>query len=226
MLSKAGALRWFYFLVGFNYVIMEQTQEEKVLKTNLLNLFFNLMKNKKILVGVTGGIAAYKACSLVNMFLKEGASVRVVMTEAATKFVTPMTFQTLTNHPVYIDMFRTYNKEEVEHISLAKWADIFVISPATANTVGKIANGIADNLLTTVIMALPEKTPVLVVPAMNTNMWDNPFVQKNINTLSEGNKYVFVKPRKGILACGTEGEGKIADNEDIINETKKILSDK
>jgi phosphopantothenoylcysteine decarboxylase/phosphopantothenate--cysteine ligase len=184
------------------------------------------MKNKKILVGITGGIAAYKACSLVNMFLKEGANVRVIMTEAATKFVASLTFQTLTNHPAYIDMFRAYNKEEVEHISLAEWADIFIISPATANTIGKIANGIADNLLTTVIMALPEETPVLIAPAMNTNMWNNPFVQKNIKALAGNKKYVFLKPKKGVLACRTEGEGKIADNKDIINEAKKILSAK
>lgn len=184
------------------------------------------MKNKKILIGITGGIAAYKTCSLVNMFLKEGAYVRVIMTEAAMKFVAPLTFQALTNHPVYTDMFETYNKEEVEHISLAQWADILIVSPVTANTIGKIANGIADNLLTTVIMALPEETPVLMVPAMNTNMWDNPFVQKNIKILAENKNYAFVKPEKGILACRAEGEGKIADNENIINTAKKILSTK
>ena len=105
------------------------------------------MQNKKILIGVTGGIAAYKTCSLINMFLKEGADVKVVMTEGATKFVTPLTFQSLTNHPVYLDMWQTYNKEEVEHISLAQWADIMIISPATANIIGKIAQGIASLFL-------------------------------------------------------------------------------
>ena len=181
------------------------------------------MKNKKILVGVTGGIAAYKTCSLVNMFLKEGADVKVVMTEGATKFVTPLTFQSLTNHPVYLDMWQTYNKEEVEHISLAKWADIVVISPATANIIGKIAHGIADNLLTTVVMALPKETPVLIVPAMNTNMWENPLVQKNVDTLKKDKKYSFMETRDGVLACRDEGSGKIADNEDIFKEAKKIL---
>jgi phosphopantothenoylcysteine decarboxylase/phosphopantothenate--cysteine ligase len=184
------------------------------------------IKNKKILIGVTGGIAAYKTCSLVNMFLKEGADVKVVMTEAATKFVAPLTFQSLTNHPVYVDMFDTYNKEEVEHISLAKWADIVIVSPATANTIGKIACGIANNLLTTVVMATPKETPVLIVPAMNTNMWENPITQRNIDMLGKDKKYNFVEPREGILACKDKGCGKIAGNEEILEEAKKILSKK
>ena len=184
------------------------------------------MKNKKILIGITGGIAAYKTCSLVNMFIKEGADVRVVMTEAATKFVAPLTFQSLTNHVVYRDMWQTYNKDEVEHISLAKWADIIVISPATANTIGKITLGLADNLLTTVVMATPKDTPILIVPAMNTNMWNNPLVQKNIEILLKDKKYAFMDPRKGILACRDEGEGKIADNNDILEKAKEILSKK
>jgi phosphopantothenoylcysteine decarboxylase / phosphopantothenate---cysteine ligase len=185
-----------------------------------------MLKNKKILIGVTGGIAAYKTCSLVNMFLKEGADVKVVMTYGATKFVTPLTFQSLTNHPVYIDMWQTYNKEEVEHISLAKWADIMIISPATASVIGKLACGIADNLLTTVVMALPKETPVLIAPAMNTNMWLNPIVQKNVETLSGYKKYKFMKTREGMLACRDEGCGKIADNKDILEEAEKILAKK
>lgn len=184
------------------------------------------MKNKKILVGVTGGIAAYKTCSLVNMFLKDGADVKVIMTYSATKFITPLTFQSLTNHPVYVDMWQTHNKDEVEHISLAKWADVMVISPATANIIGKIAHGLADDLLTTLVMALPKDTPVLIVPAMNTNMWENPITQKNVETLSEYKKYRFIDPRKGVLACRDEGSGKIADSKDIFDEVQKILSKK
>ena len=138
-------------------------------------------------------------------------------------FVTPLTFQSLTNHPVYLDMWQTYNKEEVEHISLAQWADIMIISPATANIIGKIAQGIADNLLTTVVMALPKETPVLIAPAMNTNMWENPLVQKNIDTLKNDKKYLFMETREGVLACRDEGSGKIAGNEDILKEAKKIL---
>jgi len=182
------------------------------------------MKNKKILVGITGGIAAYKTCSLINMFLKEEADVKVVMTEAATKFVTPLTFQALTNHVVYTDMWQVVNKEEVEHISLAKWADVVIVSPATANTIGKIACGIADNLLTTIIMATPKETPILIVPAMNTNMWNNSLVQKNIEILGKDKKYLFVEPREGILVCRDEGAGKIADNKDILELAKKALS--
>lgn len=181
------------------------------------------MKNKRILIGITGGIAVYKTCSLVNMFLKEGADVKVVMTEAATKFVAPLTFQALTNHPVYTDMWQTYNKEEVEHISLSKWADIVVISPASANTIGKIALGLADNLLTTVIMATPKETPVLIVPAMNVNMWNNPIVQENVAKLAKDKKYAFIEPREGILVCRDEGRGKIADNKDILERARTIL---
>src|SRR5680860_262152 len=174
------------------------------------------MKNKKILIGVSGGIAVYKTCILVNNLLKSGADVKVIMTEAATKFVSPLTFQALTNHAVYIDMFKIVNKEEVEHISLAKWADVLVISPATANTIAKIALGIADNLLTTVTMALPKNTKVVFVPAMNSSMWENPITQKNVSILEKiGDKYIFVSPREGILACRDKGRGKIAKEESI-----------
>jgi len=184
------------------------------------------MKNKKVLVGVTGGIAAYKTCSLVNMFLKEGADVKVVMTRGATNFITPLTFQSLTHHQVYLDMWQVIDKEDVEHISLAKWADIVVISPATANVIGKIANGIADDMLSTVVMALPKETSVLIVPAMNTNMWENPIVQENVKKLVSNKKYQFADTRKGVLVCRDEGPGKIADNKDIFEEARKILSKK
>lgn len=184
------------------------------------------MKNKKILIGITGGIAVYKVCSLVNIFLKEGADVRVIMTESATKFVTPLTFQSLTNHPVYMDIWQPHSKEDIEHISLAKWADIIVISPATANIISKITYGFADNLLTTIIMALPKETPILIVPAMNVNMWQNNILQKNIETLSKDKKYFFMDPRKGVLACRDEGYGKIAENKDILEKVKEIVSKK
>lgn len=175
------------------------------------------LAGKKILVGITGGIAVYKIASLVNNFIKLGAEVKVIMTEAATKFVTPLTFQALLNDEVYIDMWVVKDARTVEHVSLAKWADLFVLAPATANTIGKIVNGIADNLLTTVIMALPQKTKVIIVPAMNTEMWLNTIVQDNIKRLKKFNeKYIFVEPRSGILACRDEGVGKLAQIEDII----------
>lgn len=181
------------------------------------------MKGKKILLCVTGGIAAYKACSLVGYFLKEGADVKVVMSEAATHFIGPLTFQALTNHAVYTDMFEIINKEEVEHISLATWCDIAVIAPATASTIGKIVNGISDNLLTTVIAALPQKKNVVIAPAMNKEMWNNPITQDNIKRLKKYGRYIFVEPRKGMLACRVEGSGKIADTEVIMETIKKAI---
>ena len=179
------------------------------------------LKDKKILLGVTGGIAAYKACSLANYCLKEGADVKVIMTEAATKFVTPLTFQALTNHAVYTDMWHIINQEEVEHISLATWADMMLIAPATASTIGKLACGIADNLLTTVSMALPQKTKIIIAPAMNTEMLHNPIVTDNIEKLKKYKKYIFIDPRTGVLACRDKGAGKIADNKIIIETLKK-----
>ncbi|MFH1551866.1 MAG: bifunctional phosphopantothenoylcysteine decarboxylase/phosphopantothenate--cysteine ligase CoaBC [bacterium] len=179
-------------------------------------------KNKKILIGVTGGIAAYKTCSLINQLKREGYEIKVIMTKAATKFVTPLTFQTLSNNPVYLDLFDVIDKTKVEHIDLADWCDIFVVAPATANTISKIALGIADNLLTTVIMALPQKIPVIIAPAMNVHMWENPIVQKNISELEKyKDKYIFVEPQEGKLACGYEGKGKLAKTEDIIKIIKK-----
>ena len=181
------------------------------------------LKDRKILVGVTGGIAAYKTCTLVNMLISEGADVRVVMTESAKKFVTPLTFQALTNHPVYEDMWEPIDQNTVEHISLSHWADLIVISPVTANTIGKIVHGIADNLLTTVIMASLPNTKVVLAPAMNTNMWNNTFVQENIKKLHNGDKYIFVEPRSGILACRDEGKGKVATNEEIVKTIEFLL---
>lgn len=175
-------------------------------------------KKRKILIGISGGIAVYKIASLTNFFIKGGAEVKIIMTNAATKFVSPLTFQTLTNKSVYLDMFQIMNTDEVEHVALAHWCDIFVLAPATANTIGKIANGIADNLLSTVIMALPSKTRVVLAPAMNVEMWNNPIFKNNINILNKfDHKYIIIEPRSGILACKTSGVGKIADNETILD---------
>ena len=182
------------------------------------------LKDKKILVGITGGIAAYKSCSLINYLIKEGAIVRVIMTEAAKQFVTPLTFQALTNHPVYDDMWKPINPHEVEHISLSHWPDLIIISPATANTIGKMALGLADNLLTTVVLASLPEIEILVVPAMNTNMWNNPLVKNNIETLTKLDKFKFVEPRSGILACRDEGKGKIASSEEIIKKVLEIFN--
>lgn len=181
------------------------------------------LTGKNIILGITGGIAAYKTCSLTGLLLKDGANVKIIMTPAATEFVGPLTFQALTHHPVYVDMLKPINHKEVEHISLAEWCDLAVIAPATANTLGKLANGLCDNLLTTVFTALPSKTPIVVAPAMNTKMWNNDFVQENLRKLKLSKKYFFVDPVSGKLACGDNDNGKIAPNELILKEIKKRI---
>lgn len=172
-----------------------------------------MLKNKNVIVGVCGGIAAYKAADLVSRLKKQNANVDVIMTENATKFVSPLTFQTLSNNPVYVDMFAEPKHFDVEHISLAKKADVFIIAPATANIIGKIANGIADDLLTTTIMATRAK--VIFAPAMNTNMYLNPIVQKNMENLRELG-YEFIEPGTGLLACKDYGPGRMAEPTDIV----------
>ena len=172
-----------------------------------------MLHNKTIIIGVTGGIAAYKACDVVSKLRKQGASVYVIMTEAAGKFVAPLTFQTLSNHFVISDMFAEPKTWEVEHIALAKKADLTVIVPATADIIGKIASGIADDMLTTTVMAC--RAPVMLAPAMNTGMYRNPIVQGNIQKL-KALRYSFIEPVCGMLACGDEGEGKLADVDTIV----------
>ena len=182
-----------------------------------------LLKNKKILVGVTGGIAVYKTCTLINMLIKEGAEVRVVMTNAAKQFVSPLTFQSLTNNHVYDDMWKPADNTIIEHISVSRWSDIIVISPITANTISQLAHGMADNLLTTIVLASPPQIKVLIAPAMNVNMWENPLTQNNLKILQNISKFVLVDPRTGILACRDEGKGKIAESTDIFEEILKIV---
>ena len=182
-----------------------------------------MLHNKTIIIGVTGGIAAYKACDVVSQLRKRGASVHVIMTEAACKFVAPLTFQTLSNHFVVSDMFAEQKTWEVEHISLAKKADLMVIVPATADIIGKIASGIADDMLTTTVMAC--RAPVMFAPAMNTAMYQNPIVQENIRKLQTLG-YPFIKPVCGMLACGDEGEGKLADIDTIVEAITSFISER
>jgi len=167
-----------------------------------------MLSGKKIVLGVSGGIAVYKACELVSRLKKLNADVHVIMTASAAKFVTPLTFQSLSLNQVAVDMFDTPNYWEIEHISLAKLADVIVIAPATANIIGKLANGIADDMLSTTIMAT--KAKVLIAPAMNTNMYENPVLQRNIKLLSELG-YIMIPPTEGRLACGDVGKGKMAE---------------
>ena len=180
-----------------------------------------MLKDKTVVIGVSGGIAVYKTLDVISRLRKLGVNVNVIMTKSATEFVTPLSFQSLSQNYVVCDMFEDPKTWDVEHISLAKRADVFLIAPATANAIGKIANGIADDMLTTTVMAT--KAKVLIAPAMNTNMYENPILQKNINTLKELG-YNFVEPESGRLACGDTGKGKLASPEIIVDEVVKLLS--
>lgn len=172
-----------------------------------------MLKGKRVVVGVTGGIAAYKACDLVSKLKKLQAEVDVIMTKAATEFVQPQTLQALSQNPVIVDMFQSPRYWDIEHISLAQKADVLVVAPATANVIGKVANGIADDMLTTTIMASTAK--VVFAPAMNTKMYENKIVQQNMEKL-RGLGYGFIQPGSGRLACGDVGVGKLSDIDEIV----------
>jgi len=179
-------------------------------------------KGKNILIGISGGIAAYKVCDLIRLLVKDGFNVEVIMTEHAKHFITPLTIQTLTGNPVYYELFNLIKESKIGHISLAEKADCVVIAPATANIIGKIANGIADDLLTTTVLAT--KSPILIVPSMNKNMWENPIVIENVKKISK--IYHVMNPVEGLLACGVYGSGKLPDVEDILENIKILLSPK
>ncbi|MCX7760443.1 MAG: bifunctional phosphopantothenoylcysteine decarboxylase/phosphopantothenate--cysteine ligase CoaBC [Hydrogenothermaceae bacterium] len=177
-----------------------------------------MLKNRNILLGISGSIAAYKSCEIVRFFQKKGANVKVCMTPQATEFIGKLTFQALTNDKVFID----WNDGEtgLEHITLARWADVFVIAPATANTLAKLRIGLADDFLTS--LALAYDKPIVIAPAMNTKMLENPATSENINILKERGQRI-VSPAEGILACGEEGQGKLADIEDIYIEILRVI---
>lgn len=176
-----------------------------------------------VVLGVTGGIACYKAVELVRLLVRDGFAVQVIMTRGAMEFVTPLTFQTLSGKPVASETFNLTQESEIGHINLADSADLFVIAPATANVIGKMAGGIADDLLTTVLLAT--QAPVLVAPAMNIHMYENPLVQENIRKLRRVG-YHFIEPAEGYLACGYEGKGRLPDPEKIFETIKNLLKKK
>lgn len=178
---------------------------------------------KNILLGVCGGIASYKTCVLLRRLIKEGAQVKVMMTEAATRFVSPLVFQELSKNPVYVDMFSLEKTEGIKHISLAAWADACVIAPLSANTLSKISLGLCDNLLTTVVCALPDTTRVVLAPAMNEGMWKNPVIQANAARLKKIKNYLVMSPQKGELACGVYGEGRMPEPDEIYKKLKTFL---
>lgn len=181
-----------------------------------------MFDEKKILIGVTGGIAAYKVVEVASLLKKSGANVKIIMTRNATEFVTPKTFQEITNNAVSVEMFGdTANFIHVEHISLAEWADFMLIAPATANFLAKMAHGIADDLLTTTILAFDKK--ILVCPAMNTKMYENPATQANLAVL-KARGVEILEPNAGILACGTVGKGRLPEPAEICAEIGKFFT--
>lgn len=179
-----------------------------------------ILKNKNVALYVTGGIAVYKVVDLMRSFIKEGANVRVAMSESATKFVAPLTFQILSKNEVYIDTFTEKEPSHVAHVDISDWADVSVVAPATANTIAKMAHGLADNFLTSALLAT--KTPIFVVPAMNTDMFENPATQENIQTLKNRSMYV-VDPDTGFLAEGYEGKGRYPENSRVLEELNAFI---
>jgi len=182
-----------------------------------------MLKDKNIVFGITGSIAAYKTEDLTRQLVKEGAEVKLIMTRHATEFITPMTMQTLSCSPVFLDMFETVKDFEIAHITLADYADLLVVVPATANVIGKIASGIADDLLTTTVMAT--RAPILICPAMNVNMYENDIVQDKIHYLAERGFHIL-DPAAGELACGTSGKGRLPEVPDILEEIQSLMTEK
>ena len=180
-----------------------------------------MLKDKHVIVGVTGGIAAYKSAILIRQLVKQGAEVKVIMTPTAKQFITPLTLATLSKSPGYVDFFNPENGEWNSHVSLGLWADAMVVAPATAATIGKMANGVADNLLVTTYLSA--KCPVFLAPAMDLDMWQHPTTQRNLNTLREfGN--IIIEPDSGELASGLDGKGRMAEPEHIADVLDFMLN--
>jgi phosphopantothenoylcysteine decarboxylase/phosphopantothenate--cysteine ligase len=181
-----------------------------------------MLKNKTIVLGITGGIAAYKAADIASKLTQAGANVEVVMTESATKLITPLALRNITGRPVVTDMFELGSESSVEHIALAEAADAVAIAPATANTIAKLAVGIADNMLCCIVLAT--KVPVIVAPAMNDNMFQNPITQENLAKL-KARGFTIIDPEYGRLASGKTGWGRLAEVETIIKAIEQVVGD-
>lgn len=180
------------------------------------------MNGKNVVLGITGGIAAYRAAQIAREMTKRGAHVYCILTRNATNFITQQTMETLTGNPAVVDMFARPDKWEVEHIALAKRADVFLVAPASANFIGKVASGVADDMLTTTVMAT--RAPLLIAPAMNSNMYENPVTQRNMQTLKTLLRAQFIEPKIGLLACNDVGKGHIADDETILEAVERALT--
>ncbi|MCY7975078.1 bifunctional phosphopantothenoylcysteine decarboxylase/phosphopantothenate--cysteine ligase CoaBC [Bacillus inaquosorum] len=181
-----------------------------------------MLNNRNVLLCVSGGIAVYKACALTSKLVQAGANVKVIMTESACRFVSPLTFQALSRHEVYTDTFKEQNPSVISHIDAADWADLVIVAPATANVIGKLANGIADDMLTTTLLAAT--APVWIAPAMNVHMYDHPAVKRNISVLYQDG-FRFIEPSEGYLACGYVGKGRLEEPENIVKLAEKHFAD-
>ncbi len=182
-----------------------------------------MLKGKEIILGVTGSIAAYKSADLVGRLREKGAKVTVVMTEEATRFITPLSLETISQNKVYTSLFPEQREWDPAHISLSRKADLILIAPATANIIGKLTSGLADDLLTTTVMAA--RVPVIIAPAMNANMYDNPILQENLKRLKELG-YRVIEPEYGLLACGEKGKGRLANINTILKEVENALEER
>ena len=181
-----------------------------------------MFRDRTVVLAVTGGIAAYKSATLVRELKGSDAEVLVIMTRDAQEFITPLTFETLSQNPVAVEMFDRENKWSLEHVVLADSADILIVAPATANIIGKAASGIADDLVSTTVLTMMSSIPILMAPAMNNRMWENPIVQNNIKTLEKVGVH-FIGPVEGKLADGRIGIGRMAETEDILKAARKLI---
>lgn len=182
-----------------------------------------LLKGYEVLLCVTGGIACYKSADLASKLVQRGCRVNVAMTEAAQQFVRPLTFQSLTNRQVYTSMWQSTENYRSGHIALTELADLVVVAPATANIIGKMANGMADDLVSTMVLATTGSCPVLIAPAMNTRMWNSPAVQANVAKLRQWGTHI-IGPAEGRLACGTMGAGRMSEPEEILDAVTALLT--
>ena len=182
-----------------------------------------MFRDRTVVLAVTGGIAAYKSAALVRELRNADAEVLVIMTRGAKEFITPLTFETLSQNPVAVEIFDRENKWTLEHIALADRADLLIVAPATANIIGKAAAGIADDLVSTAILTMMSNIPTLMAPAMNNRMWENPIVRKNVETLKKAGVY-YIGPCEGKLADGRIGMGRMSEVEDILKTAKNLLN--
>ena len=181
------------------------------------------LSGRRIAVALSGGIAGYKTATLVSRLVQGGADVRVLMTEAATRFVAPLTFQSLSGQTVLTSVWQADDHPDSQHIGLARWCQLLIIAPASANTIAKIAHGVCDNIVSLVAAALPRRTPLLLAPAMNADMWENPITQQNMATLTETLGAHQVGPEEGWQACRTVGPGRMSDPDQILAAAVKLL---